>query len=72
MESNSPRNKRLAFLLTAVFFLAMIMGAGPGVWLVNGKGPVLGLPAVYLWAVAWFCLQAGAVVAAYFTIWKKP
>lgn len=65
------RRRRLAGSLAAIFFLAMIMGAGPGIWLVNGRGPVFGIPVIYLWVVFWFVVQASAVVTAFLTIWKK-
>lgn len=61
---------RLAITLTLAFFSAMIMGAGPGVFLVNGKGPILSLPAIYAWAVFWFLVQVTVVVIGYFRIWK--
>ncbi|NNE91053.1 MAG: hypothetical protein HKN23_05355 [Verrucomicrobiales bacterium] len=65
------RRKRLATILIIVFFAAMLMGAGPGAFLVNGKGPILGMPAIYAWVVSWFFVQASMVVIAYFTVWKK-
>lgn len=57
-------------LLTLIFFFALLMGAGPGSYLINGRGPILGLPAVYAWVVFWFLVQAGVVVTASRTIWK--
>ncbi|MCH2367557.1 MAG: hypothetical protein MK554_10130, partial [Planctomycetes bacterium] len=69
-------NKSLPIVLTLVFILAMVMGPGPGVYLVDPgpghEGPVptlLGLPAVYAWAVLWFGVQAAVLVTAYFTVW---
>ena len=61
-----------------VFFFAMVMGPGPGVYLVNpgadheGPAPtLLGLPIVYAWAVIWFGVQAAVLVTAYFTLWSR-
>ena len=68
--TNRSQRGRNSILLTAAFFFAMVMGAGPGVYLVNGKGPFLGFPSVYAWVVFWFLVQAGIVVAAYKTIWR--
>ena len=63
--------RRLAILLTVVFFFAMLMGAGPGLFLINGKGPVMNAPAIYAWAVFWFFVEATTLVIANFTIWKR-
>ena len=69
-------NKSLSIILTLVFILAMVMGPGPGVYLINpgpeheGPAPTLiGLPIVYAWAVLWFGVQAVVLVTAYFTVW---
>lgn len=69
-------NKSLPIVLTLVFILAMVMGPGPGVYLINpgpeheGPAPTLiGLPIVYAWAVLWFGVQAVVLVTAYFTVW---
>ena len=71
-------NKSLSIILTLVFILAMVMGPGPGVYLINpgpeheGPAPTLiGLPIVYAWAVLWFGVQAAVLVTAYFTLWSR-
>ena len=76
-ERRETGNKRLSIVLALVFILAMIMGPGPGVYLVNpgpdheGPAPtLLGLPMVYAWAVLWFGVQATVLVTAYFTVWS--
>ncbi len=68
--------KGLYIILTVVFILAMVLGRGPGVYLINpgpeheGPAPTLiGLPIVYAWAVLWFGVQAVVLVTAYFTVW---
>ena len=70
-------NKSLPIVLTLVFILAMVMGPGPGVYLIDpgpeheGPAPTLiGLPIVYAWAVLWFGVQAVVLVTAYFTVWS--
>ena len=70
-----PRRK-LAVILSGIFLFAMIMGPGPGVYLVNpdsGDAGVtfLGAPVLYAWAVFWFMVQAAVIVVAYCTVWKE-
>ncbi len=52
------------------------MGAGPGLYLVNdyaaAGGTLLGMPALYAWAVGWCAVEAGIVLIAYLTMWKEP
>ena len=74
-DNSETGNKRLSFILALVF---LIMGPGPGVYLVNpgpdhdGPAPtLLGLPIVYAWAVLWFGVQAAVLVTAYLTIWSR-
>lgn len=50
---------------------ATVMGTGPGTYLVKESGPILGMPALYAWAVFWFFIQAATVITAYCTIWKN-
>jgi hypothetical protein len=66
-----PPRRGTGGVLTAIFFGAMIMGAGPGGYLVNGSGPIMGMPAVYVWVVFWYLVQAGAVLTAFGTVWKR-
>ena len=75
-DRSETGNKGLSIILTLVFILAMVMGPGPGVYLINpgpeheGPAPTLiGLPIVYAWAVLWFGVQAVVLVTAYFTVW---
>ena len=77
-NSRKTGNKRLSLILAMVFIFAMVMGPGPGVYLVNpgadheGPAPtLLGLPIVYAWAVIWFGVQAAVLVTAYFTLWSR-
>ena len=64
--------KRFAQVLAAVFVLSMIMGAGPGVLLVNTPRPWLGLPSVCTWGLFWYAVQALVAVSAYLFVWRDP
>lgn len=71
----APPSGRLRRGLLAVFLFALLMGAGPGLYLVNGYaregGTILGMPALYAWAVGWCAIEAAVVLAAYLLIWRK-
>jgi len=74
----SRKRKKLTVLLVAVFIFALLMGPGPGVYLVNPEPGAphadhffLGMPVVWLWAVFWFMVQGACVVVAYFKLWKE-
>jgi hypothetical protein len=73
--TRKPTKSRLKWVLGGVFLFALIMGPGPGIYLVNGYaakgGTILGMPALYFWAVLWFLVEAAVVLTAYLTIWKK-
>lgn len=69
--------RRLGRALFATFVLALVMGPGPGVLLVNpdpldpeARRFFLGMPIVYAWAAFWLAVQAGCVVAAWRWIWR--
>ena len=64
--------KRFALVLAAVFVLSMIMGAGPGVLLVNTPEPWLGLPSLCTWGLIWYSVQAIVAVSAYLFVWRDP
>ena len=67
--------KRLGRRLVGVFALALLMGPGPGIYLVNPSSEdavplrVLGMPVLYVWAVFWFLVMAATVVTAYRKLW---
>lgn len=68
---------RLVRILCGVFALAMILGPGPGLYLVNpdpsDPDAVFtwgGVPVVYVWALWWFAVQAGVVLIAYRWLWQ--
>lgn len=61
--------------LTTLFLAALVMGPGPGAWLIDGTpdDPALwfGIPALYLWTLLWFAVMAACVVTAALTLWKN-
>ena len=68
----------LGMVLLAVFAIAMIMGPGPGLYLINpdpadpdAVRTVLGLPIVYAWGLLWYAVQAAVLIIAYFKVWSE-
>ena len=66
-DSSSPR-RTLAVVLSLLFVTAMIMGPGPGLYLVNPDRAdpeaiftAAGVPVLYLWALFWFIVQATVI-----------
>ncbi|MCB1234400.1 MAG: hypothetical protein KDM91_04970 [Verrucomicrobiae bacterium] len=64
--------KRSGRILFAVFVLALVMGPGPGIWLVNpdpgdpeARRFLFGVPIVYAWAVFWLAVQGVCIVLAF-------
>ena len=74
MKKESKREK-LAIVLIVIFLFALIMGPGPGSLLINSHGSEprfwLGMPALYVWAVFWFLIEAGVIIIADKFIWKR-
>ena len=69
--------RRVGWVLTGFFVLALVMGPGPGLYLVNPDPSdpasfrtVLGLPIIYAWGLLWFTVQASVLIVAYFTVWN--
>lgn len=79
---NCPLCKKansLGIALSVIFVLAVVMGTGPGIYLVNPDPAdpetvrtFLSLPIIYAWVVFWFLVQAGVILVAYFKLWKEP
>lgn len=59
------------FILAIIFLLALFMGAGPGVELVNTPEPWFGLPSIYTWGLLWYVVQLAVVLLAFFFVWPK-
>jgi hypothetical protein len=75
-RDGSRRNRRLGIVLAAVFAIALLMGPGPGILLVNPSDPAVdpllwGVPKVYLWALFWYAVEAGVLVVAATSLWKE-
>jgi len=68
--SRPPDNRlKLGWLLATVFGVAMLLGAGPGVLLVNEPGTWFGFPRLYVWGMFWCAVEVAVVVAAYLLVW---
>ncbi len=65
----------LSKILSSIFLFALIMGPGPGLYLVNPSSDnpapttCLGMPVLFVWASFWFLVQAGVVLVAYRKLW---
>jgi len=55
--------------LGALFLLALAMGCGPGVLLIDQSAFWWGFPALYVWALLWCSVEMIIVTAAYFLVW---
>ena len=71
------KRRKLGRWLLAMFVLALVMGPGPGIYLINpdpgdaeARRFFLGAPIVYVWAAFWFIIQASAVALSYQFLWK--
>lgn len=71
-------DKSLKRLIIFVFVLALIMGPGPGLRLVNpdASNPsetftFLGMPTIYAWGLFWYFIQLAAIIVAYKRLWKE-
>ncbi len=73
----SPAKRKLGAWLTVAMIVAMLMGPGPGLRLVNpdvadpgASYLFFGIPIIYAWGLFWFVVQVAIVVIAYYTVWK--
>ena len=64
-------------LLTVLFLVAVFMGPGPGLHLINPhitdpqtSLTTLGVPTIYLWGLFWYVIQFGVIVIAYRHHWS--
>lgn len=72
--STRSRN-RLGWAVFVTFALALIMGTGPGILLVNSAEPVLvggvELPRLYAWGLVWYAVEVGCVIVACVLLWTR-
>ena len=66
----SPGQRILSAVLIMAFVVAMLMGVGPGVMLVNKPKSILGLPWLYAWGLIWYFVHMVIVTTAYFLLWN--
>lgn len=71
--------KRLSRVLLSLFAFAMIMGTGPGIYLVNPDASAVdavtslaNVPILYLWALFWYAVQVTLLLIAYCKLWEQP
>ena len=71
------KNRTLTWVLSISFLVALVMGPGPGIHLVNpdpsgpgARATFLGMPVVYAWALLWYSVMVVIVLTAYFKLWK--
>ena len=64
-------------LLIFLFLLAVFMGAGPGLHLINpdpldaeADFIVFGLPVIYVWGLFWYAVQFAVILHAYKYHWR--
>jgi len=69
-SAGNSQRRYLSWTLAGLFVLTMVMGAGPGVLLVNRPETFFGLPLVYAWGIFWYLVQVAIAIVAYVTIWK--
>ncbi len=70
MSKDVDTRLKLGWILAAVFALAMVMGAGPGILLVNQPTTWFGLPRLYVWGMFWCAVEVVVVMAAYLFVWQ--
>lgn len=63
------RRKTIGRWLTVAFVVAILLGPGPGLLLVNKANSRFGLPDLYVWGLLWFVVEVAIVVLAYFFVW---
>ena len=72
MDTQHKFRRPLGLFLGLLFALAMIMGVGPGVLLVNQPDTLLGLPRIYTWGLLWYAVHVVIVAMAYRFLWRQP
>lgn len=77
-EPRRRKTIRLGTVLVVLFVVALVMGPGPGLYLINPNPSdptalrtFLGMPIVYAWGLLWFIVLVGIIIIAYFKVWVK-
>ena len=77
-REEAETTQRLTIALSILFVVALVMGPGPGMRLVdpgpNHEGPAptfAGLPVLYAWGLLWFSVQVGLIAIAYVRLWDR-
>ena len=74
-SDKQQKHRTMAFTLVAIFLIALIMGPGPGALMINSPGSEpkfwFGMPALYVWAVLWFFVEAAVIIVAARFLWRK-
>jgi len=69
-DSGSGKVSKRSTVLTLGFAIAMLMGVGPGVLLVNRPETFLGLPLLYAWGIFWYLVIGAIALLAYLFVWN--
>ena len=75
MDHKNTKKPRLPVVLTGLFLFALLMGPGPGVYLINpdsgSRVSFFGMPVLYVWALFWLVVEIAVVAVAYVKIWSQ-
>lgn len=66
---SSERRQRMKWLSWGLMLMALIIGCGPGLLLVNSPEPFLGWPRLFVWGAVWYFVQVAGVLVAYRFVW---
>lgn len=77
-QEKKTKRRTPGVVLCLIFAFALVMGAGPGIYLVNPDpaDPAAtltiwgGVPVIYAWVTLWYMVEAAVAVTAYFCLWK--
>jgi hypothetical protein len=77
-HNEKSKRQKLSIVLSVIFVFALVMGAGPGIYLVNPDpaDPAAtltiwgGIPVIYAWVTFWYLVEATVTATAYFCLWK--
>ena len=74
-SDKQQKHRTMAFALVVIFLFALVMGPGPGSLMINPPGSEakfwFGMPALYVWAVLWFFVEATVIIVAARFLWGK-